>query len=104
MLVPETVDARVTGFSSNAERAAAISEDHKRFTAGLLAQYGVQIPSSGFPYWLFQTLSTTNDTILANDTGTAVKFDDPKVAEALQFWVDLGKAGTATLVLVAWAA
>ena len=46
VLVPETVDARVTGFTSNAERAAAISAEHKAFTAGILAQYGVTVPES----------------------------------------------------------
>lgn len=44
VLVPETVDPRVLGFASNAERAQAISEEHKRFTADLLAQYGIRIP------------------------------------------------------------
>lgn len=44
VLVPETVDARVAGLTSNAERAAAIPPEHKRFTADLLARYGVHIP------------------------------------------------------------
>ena len=44
VLVPETVDARVTDFTSNAQRAAAISDEHKRFAADLLAQYGVSLP------------------------------------------------------------
>jgi sn-glycerol 3-phosphate transport system substrate-binding protein len=74
----------------------------KKDAAGKVTQYGVQIPSSGFPYWLFQTLTTTNGAILANDTGTAVKFDDPKVIEALQFWVDLGKAGIHPPGVVEW--
>jgi len=74
----------------------------KKDAAGKVTQYGVQIPSSGFPYWLFQTLTTTNDAILANDTGTAVKFDDPKVIEALQFWVDLAKAGVHPPGVVEW--
>jgi len=43
VLVPETVDPRVTEFTSNAQRAAAISDEHKAFTAGLLAQYGVKV-------------------------------------------------------------
>ncbi|WP_374528587.1 NAD(P)H-dependent flavin oxidoreductase [Novosphingobium sp.] len=46
VLVPETVDARVTGFTSNAERAAAISAEHKAFTAGILGQYGVTVPEA----------------------------------------------------------
>ena len=62
----------------------------------------MQIPSSGFPYWLFQTLTTPNGAILANDAGTQVKFDDPKVIEALQYWVDLGKAGVHPPGVVEW--
>ena len=34
--------------------------------SGNVTQWGVRIPSSGFPYWLFQGLSTQNDVILAN--------------------------------------
>jgi NAD(P)H-dependent flavin oxidoreductase YrpB (nitropropane dioxygenase family) len=41
VLVPETVDPRVAALSCNAARAAAISDEHKHFTAGLLAQYGI---------------------------------------------------------------
>ncbi|MFM2302555.1 MAG: hypothetical protein RLZZ84_2291, partial [Pseudomonadota bacterium] len=43
VLVPETVDPRVTEFTNNAQRAAAISDQHKQFTADILAQYGVRI-------------------------------------------------------------
>jgi sn-glycerol 3-phosphate transport system substrate-binding protein len=63
----------------------------KTDASGKTTQYGVQIPSSGFPYWLFQGFTTQNGAILANDTGTQVKFDDPKVIEAVQFWIDLSK-------------
>jgi len=70
--------------------------------SGKVGTWGVQIPSSGFPYWLFQTLSTTNGAMLANEAGTAVKFDDPKVVEALQYWVDLGKAGIHPPGVVEW--
>jgi len=61
----------------------------KRDAAGNVQQWGVRIPSSGFPYWLFQGLTTENDVILANDAGNKTNFDDPKVVEALQFLVDL---------------
>lgn len=44
VLVPETVDPRVTAFTSNAQRAAAISPEYKAFTADLLARYGVKVP------------------------------------------------------------
>jgi len=85
-----------------AELKAMAGKLTKKDAAGKVTQYGVQIPSSGFPYWLFQTLTTTNGAILANDTGTAVKFDDPAVIEALQFWVDLGKAGVHPQGVVEW--
>ena len=58
---------------------------------GNVTRYGIQVPSSGFPYWLFQGFSTQNGAILANPEGTEVKFDDAKVIEALQFWVDLSQ-------------
>ncbi len=74
----------------------------KKDSSGKTTQWGVQIPSSGFPYWLFQTLTTPNDVLLANEAGTQVKFDDPKVIEALQFWVDLGKAGIHPPGVVEW--
>jgi NAD(P)H-dependent flavin oxidoreductase YrpB (nitropropane dioxygenase family) len=45
VLVPETVDVRVTEFTSNAERARAISDTHRRFAADLLGQYGVVLPA-----------------------------------------------------------
>jgi NAD(P)H-dependent flavin oxidoreductase YrpB (nitropropane dioxygenase family) len=41
--VPETVDPRVAAFADNAERAEAISAQHRDFTAGLLNQYGVAV-------------------------------------------------------------
>lgn len=43
VLVPETVDPRVAQFADNAERAQAISDQHRQFTAGLLGQYGVEV-------------------------------------------------------------
>ncbi len=85
-----------------AELKAAATKLTRKDASGKVTQWGVQIPSSGFPYWLFQTLTTTNGAILANETGTQVKFDDPKVIEALQYWVDLGKAGLHPPGVVEW--
>lgn len=59
--------------------------------SGNVTQWGVRIPSSGFPYWLFQGLTTQNDVILANADGNEVNFADPKVVESLQYLVDLSK-------------
>jgi|TARA_B110000503_G_scaffold135512_1_gene216256 sn-glycerol 3-phosphate transport system substrate-binding protein len=63
----------------------------KRDASGNVTQWGIQVPSSGFPYWLFQGFSTQNNAILANTSGTKVAFDDPKVIEALQFWMNLSQ-------------
>ncbi len=63
----------------------------KKDASGKVTQWGIQVPSSGFPYWLFQGFSTQNGAILANPAGNAVKYDDPKVVGALQYWVDLSR-------------
>ncbi|MBC7718665.1 MAG: ABC transporter substrate-binding protein [Chitinophagaceae bacterium] len=60
-------------------------------TSGNTTQWGVQIPSSGFPYWLFQGLVTANGATLMNAAGTQTTFDSPAVVEALQYWVDLSR-------------
>ena len=85
-----------------AELKDAATKLTKKDASGKVTQWGVQIPSSGFPYWLFQTLTTTNGALLANETGTKVAFDDPKVVEALQYWVDLGKSGVHPPGVVEW--
>ena len=61
----------------------------KKDDSGNVTQWGVRIPSSGFPYWLFQGLTTQNEAILANSDGNETNFDDPKVVEALEYLVDL---------------
>jgi sn-glycerol 3-phosphate transport system substrate-binding protein len=63
----------------------------KHDASGNITQYGVQIPSSGFPYWLFQGLTTPNGVELMNPAGNETYFDKPAVIEALAFWVDLGR-------------
>ncbi|HET9820740.1 MAG TPA: ABC transporter substrate-binding protein [Burkholderiaceae bacterium] len=70
--------------------------------SGKVTQWGVQIPSSGFPYWLFQGLAIQAGVALANDAGNAVKFDDPGTVEALTYWTDLVKAGVHPPGIVEW--
>lgn len=57
---------------------------------GNVSQWGVRIPSAGFPYWLFQGLTTPAGAILA-EGGTQVNFNDAKVVEALEYLVALSK-------------
>ncbi|MGH8736570.1 MAG: ABC transporter substrate-binding protein [Burkholderiales bacterium] len=63
----------------------------KRDRSGNVSQWGIQVPSSGFPYWLFQGFTTQNDVVLMNRDGNRTYFDKPAVIQALQFWVDLSR-------------
>lgn len=63
----------------------------KRDAAGKVTQWGIQIPSSGFPYWLFQALAIQNGVNLMNAAGTETYYDRPEVVGALQYWVDLAR-------------
>ena len=71
------------------EMAADAKKLTKRDASGNVTQWGVQIPSSGFPYWLFQGLAIENGVNLANAAGTEVYYDKPGVVAALQYWLDL---------------
>ena len=73
------------------EMVALATKLTKRDASGAVTQWGLEIPSSGFPYWLFQALTTQNGAILANQDGTKVAFNDPKVIEAAQFFADLSR-------------
>ncbi|NDL59042.1 ABC transporter substrate-binding protein [Phytoactinopolyspora mesophila] len=55
------------------------------------ARWGVQMPSSGFPYWLFQAFTTQNDVEIVSADGTEVYLDQPQVIEALEFWLSLSQ-------------
>ena len=71
--------------------------------SGNVSQYGIQIPTSGFPYWLFQGLTTQNDAFLMNQDGNEVAFDQPGVVEALQYLVDLSqKHGVMAPGIIEW--
>jgi sn-glycerol 3-phosphate transport system substrate-binding protein len=63
----------------------------KRDASGRVTQWGVQIPSSGTPHWLFQGLTTENGVELMSSDGTETYYDKPEVIEALQYWVDLSE-------------
>ncbi len=61
------------------------------------------MPSSGFPYWLFQGFTTQNDVLLMNQAGNETYYDKPAVVEALQYWVDLsGKHKVMPTGIIEW--
>ena len=50
---------------------------------------GLMIPSTGYPYWMFQALAIQNGKELMSNDGLTTYFDDPEVVEALEFWKSL---------------
>ncbi|MDI3335674.1 ABC transporter substrate-binding protein [Defluviimonas aestuarii] len=51
--------------------------------------YGLMIPSTGYPYWMFQALAIQNGKEVMSDDGLTTYFDDPAVIETLDFWKSL---------------
>jgi len=51
--------------------------------------FGLMIPSTGYPYWMFQALAIQNGKELMSNDGLQTYFDDPKVVETLAFWKSL---------------
>ena len=62
----------------------------KKLTKSDGSQWGMMIPSTGYPYWMFGALSMQNDQVLMNSAGNETNFAAPATVEALQFWKDLG--------------
>ncbi|SEL20786.1 carbohydrate ABC transporter substrate-binding protein, CUT1 family [Roseovarius nanhaiticus] len=50
---------------------------------------GIMIPSTGYPYWMFQALAIQNGKELMSGDGLTTYFDDPEVVETLEFWKSL---------------
>jgi len=77
--------------ASWAEHAAFAEKLTKRDAAGNVSQWGTQIPSTGFGYWMLQALAIEAGEVLANQEGDRTFFDKPGVVEALRYWVDLAQ-------------
>jgi len=89
-------------YNKDAFRAAGLDPDSppqsweelvsagKKLTKDDGSQWGVMIPSTGYPYWMFGALTMQNDQVLMNRAGDTTNFAEPATVEALQFWKDLG--------------
>ena len=89
-------------YNKDAFRAAGLDPDQppatwdelvaagKKLTKGDGSQWGMMIPSTGYPYWMFGALTMQNDQVLMNDAGDKTYFDAPGTVAALEFWKDLG--------------
>ncbi len=66
-------------------------------------RWGVMIPSTGYPYWMFQALCYQNGEVLMGGNGKKTYFDNPRVVEALEYWRDLsGKYGAMPSGTIEW--
>lgn len=84
-----------------------LKEEAKKLTItenGQTTQYGIQIPSDGYAYWMLQTFCVEqNGFNLMNETGTETYYDDERTAKGLEFWKSLADDGSMPEGIVAWA-
>ena len=53
--------------------------------------YGLMIPSTGYPYWMFQALAIQNGKEVMSNDGLTTYFDDEAVVDTLEFWLSLSQ-------------
>ena len=51
----------------------------------------LMIPSTGYPYWMFQALAIQNGKEVMSNDGVTTYFDDDAVVETLNFWKSLSE-------------
>ncbi len=54
-------------------------------------RWGLEIPSDGFPYWLFQGFAIGNGQNVVGDNFNDIYFNSPEVVKGLQFFSDLSQ-------------
>ncbi|MGZ5644109.1 MAG: ABC transporter substrate-binding protein [Usitatibacter sp.] len=62
----------------------------KKDASGNISRWGVEVPSTGYAYWMFQAFARQNGQDLMNKDGNQTNYAHPDVIAALQYWRDLG--------------
>ena len=62
----------------------------KKDASGNVQRWGVMVPSTGYPYWMFQAFARQNGHDLMNREGNRTNYAHADVIAALQYWRDLG--------------
>ncbi len=65
-------------------------------------RWGLEIPSDGFPYWVFQSFAIGNGQNVVGDGFGEVYFNKPEVISALQFFVSLPDEGVMPKGVILW--
>src|SRR6185312_9137877 len=63
----------------------------KKDASGNTVRWGVEIPTTGYAYWMLQALAIENKQRLMNEAGTEVHLTAPKTVAALEYWVGLSR-------------
>jgi len=63
----------------------------KKDAVGNITRWGVEIPTTGYAYWMLQALAIQDGQKLMNEAGNEVHFAAKKTVEALSYWVDLSR-------------
>lgn len=77
------------------EMAAYAQQLTRQNAKQAITRRGIEIPATGFPYWMLQGMVTGRGARLMNAAGTQTYFDDPLVIAALNDWVQLWQSGNA---------
>jgi sn-glycerol 3-phosphate transport system substrate-binding protein len=65
-------------------------------------RWGIEIPSDGFPYWLFQGFAISNGQNVVGDSFDEVYFNKPEVVKGLEFFASLGQEGVMPKGIIVW--
>lgn len=75
------------------DEMAAMGKKLVKKSGDQVSRWGVMVPSTGYPYWMFQAFAMQNGEVLMNGEGNQTYFDKPAVVESLTYWKSLGKDG-----------
>jgi sn-glycerol 3-phosphate transport system substrate-binding protein len=73
------------------EMASMAAKLVKKDASGNVTRWGIEIPTTGYAYWMLQALAIENGQKLMNEAGTQVSLSAPETVAALQYWVDLSR-------------
>ncbi len=74
-----------------AEMAKMATQLTQHNSDGTAKNWGIMIPSTGYPYWMFGAFAKQQGEELMSADGTTVNFNSPRLVEALQYWQDLSR-------------
>jgi sn-glycerol 3-phosphate transport system substrate-binding protein len=63
----------------------------KKDASGNTTRWGVEIPTTGYGYWMLGALAIENGQKLMNEAGNEVYLTAPKTVASLDYWVDLSR-------------